>query len=429
MDVIIIGAGAAGLVASKELSHNGLSVTILEARPRIGGRIYHMPIDNWEGGAEFIHGNLPVTFSLLQEAQLSWYQTKGEFWQVTNGVWQQMEDFFEHSDGVIAKMRKLTSDISIADFLQQYFPGPDDEPVRVSLTAYVEGYYSGTTSRTSTLQFLEEWVTEDEEQYRPNQGYGALVQYLSEQATGNGAILHLNTVVKNIIWSAGQVEVSTAEGTAYKADRVIVTVPLGVLTSGSDSIAHISFSPHLPDKMNAAVSMGFGSVIKVLIDFTTPFWEEEDLKTKLGIGKKPIQMALSNELIPTWWTQYPNKQTLLTGWLSGPKANNLKNESDEDILGLAVTSLCNIFSLSEVYLRTLIHRFQILNWTDDPFTMGSYSYSTLQTKEARELLTQPEANTIYFAGEALYNGPEMGTVEAALTSGLDVSRTILSTLI
>ena len=125
MDVIIIGAGAAGLMAAKKLSAEGLKVCVLEARDRIGGRIYttkeHDFSTTVEGGAEFIHGNLSVTLDLLKEAAVDKREIAGDMWQVTDGRWTQKNDFFENTELVKKHLKTLKEDISIAEFMKQFF--------------------------------------------------------------------------------------------------------------------------------------------------------------------------------------------------------------------------------------------------------------------------------------------------------------------
>ena len=108
-DVIIIGAGAAGLLAGKLLVEQGKSVCLLEARNRIGGRIHTLPFNEWnntaEAGAEFIHGNLDLTFELLKEAGLKSTKISGEMWHVIDGNWQQDDDYFEKQNRVIKKLK------------------------------------------------------------------------------------------------------------------------------------------------------------------------------------------------------------------------------------------------------------------------------------------------------------------------------------
>src|ERR1700716_4547776 len=88
--IVVIGAGAAGLMAARELARAGKRVTILEARDRWGGRIHPLPFADFgypaEGGAEFVHGEAPVTNGLLREAGLSLLTIEGTQWTVENGM-------------------------------------------------------------------------------------------------------------------------------------------------------------------------------------------------------------------------------------------------------------------------------------------------------------------------------------------------------
>ncbi len=428
MDVIIIGAGAAGLMAAKQLSASGLKVCVLEARDRMGGRIntineqgYHQAI---EGGAEFIHGNLRMTLELLKEAELEKKEIKGEVWQVIKGKWTQESEFFKHSELVIAKLKEVTEDISIADFMERYFAANEYESLRNSLTSYVEGYYSGEIAKTSSKSFLEEWMSEDDEQYRPSGGYGKMIDYLADSSRKAGTVIQLSTVVKEIRWSKGKVEVIDESHQSYFAHKVIITVPLGVWLAG-DVKGAIKYKPEIPGKTEAAKQMGFGAVIKVLLDFKEPFWEDEAIEKSCNAPTGNFHIAISDNTVPTWWRQQPDHSTLLTGWLSGPKALEAKDKTDENILSAAIDSVSSIFNVTPDFLREKLNWWKVFNWTKDPFTRGSYSYSTLYSPEARMILAEPVDDTLFFAGEALYNGPETGTVEAALTSGMEVASKIM----
>ena len=428
-DVIIIGAGAAGLMAANKLSQAGLTVCVLEARDRIGGRIYTFKNEkvekSFEGGAEFIHGNLTETLTLLKEAGIGKREIKGEFWNVDKGQWSQQNVFFENTRVVIKRLKEIKEDISIAAFLDKYFSDDKFSGLRKSLSSYVEGYYSGEINRISAKAFYEEWMSEDEQQYRPANGYGELIHYLVDKCRKAGGTIKLSTVVKEIKWSEGQAEVVDETNQSYLAKKVMITVPLGVWTAEADAKAAIRYMPSLPHKIDAARQMGFGSAIKILLYFKDAFWKDEEIKKRTKTDTTDLHMVLSEMPIPTWWTQVPADTSLITGWLSGPKAAQMKDEDDATVLQAALESLCAIFGVKINVLKEKLLWSKIFNWTKDPFTLGSYSYSTLQTNEARKALTETVRNTLFFAGEALYDGPEMGTVEAALISGKEIAEQIL----
>jgi monoamine oxidase len=133
----------------------------------------------------------------------------------------------------------------------------------------------------------------------------------------------------------------------------------------------------------------------------------------------------SNEMIPSWWTQYPEPHLTLTGWVAGPKATALSGKSDDELADLALQSLSNIFEISRQELNKELVTVKVNNWAADPFARGAYSYATPETATAIRELLKPVDNKLYFAGEALYEGEVGGTVEAALSSGRDAAKRIL----
>jgi monoamine oxidase len=423
-DVIIIGAGAAGLMAAHELSKAGKSVTILEARNRTGGRINTLE-NTVELGAEFVHGDLPVTLNLLKEAGIDVLPASGEMWQYNNGQFKQEYEQTEHWDLLMEKLGELEQDITIGDFLEKEFGGDRYAALGRSVTKYVAGYDTADTFKASTFALRKEWQGEDEDaQHRVKGGYSRMTDYLTDESRKSGARLILNSAAKHIYWEHNYVEVITVDGTNYKAQKVIIALPLGVLKAeGSDTII---FSPSIPRYKEAIQQMGFGAIIKILLEFKNAFWEDEEVTKLAGNSLKEMIFLLSDEEIPTWWTQHPGNSALLTGWLGGPLAERQKDKSDDELLQSALQSLTNIFKIDINKLKNNLISRHIVNWTTDPFTRGSYAYDTVEAPAARKILETPVNNTIYFAGEYLYDGPAMGTIEAALSSGVEVVKKVKS---
>ncbi|HEX8676130.1 MAG TPA: NAD(P)/FAD-dependent oxidoreductase, partial [Segetibacter sp.] len=368
---------------------------------------------------------LPVTLDLLKEAAVDKHEITGDVWLVTEGRWNQENDFFENTELVIRHLRTLKEDISIAEFIRQFFAEDKYKNLRKSLASYIEGYYSGKTERSSAKAFLKEWLSEDEQQYRPLGGYGEIINYLAENCIKRGTIINLSTVVKEIKWQKGYVEVTDHFQNKFVTSKAIITVPLGVWLAAENTKGAILYSPSLQFKAEAAKQMGFGSAIKILLEFKNIFWEDESIIHQSKTDTRNLQMVLSDMPIPTWWTQLPKHTPILTGWLSGTKAEEIKNEKDEVIIGQSLYSLSNIFNIDINALTARLKFGKVFNWANDAYTLGSYSYSTGESKSARKILSEPIENTLFFAGEALYEGTETGTVEAALTNGLQVASAIL----
>ena len=171
--------------------------------------------------------------------------------------------------------------------------------------------------------------------------------------------------------------------------------------------------------------MGFGAVIKLLFEFDTAFWLDDKTRKMAGKNIDKMGYLFSDEEIPTWWTQVPDESTMLTGWIGGPAAADKTNTPDIDVLEQGLQSLANIFKIDFDELKDKLIAYRVMNWTADPFARGSYAYDTVEAQAARKILNTPVKDTLFFTGEYLYEGAEMGTVEAALTSGLDVAEKIL----
>jgi monoamine oxidase len=414
--IVVIGAGAAGLMAARELARGGKRVTILEARGRCGGRIHPLPAAEFgfpaEGGAEFVHGEAPVTHSLLREARLSLLPIRGTQWTVEGGKFSREESQDPHEAELHRALQELKDDLTVAEFLRRYFAGHEYGRLRHSIERMVEGYDAADPERASILALRDEWMDGGRStQARIAGGYGAPIDFLTAECRNHGVAIHLASAVSAIEASNTKGLVRCANGGAHECDAVVLTVPLPLLKE-------IVLPPAEREKAAAAAHIGFGNVIKVLLRFETRWWA--DKRTDLA----DLTFLLSDARIPVWWTQHPAEHPVLTGWFGGPKTEGMAL-NERELIEAGLGSLADIFGLDPKQLMRSLVGARAINWARDPFAGGAYSYATPETRAAQAVLSRIDGGVVFFSGEALYRGQDTGTVEAALGCGLETARTLL----
>jgi monoamine oxidase len=415
--VIIIGAGAAGLSIASDISEK-CDVTILEANQQVGGRIRTRYSNNGaviiEQGAEFVHGETPATSKLIKEAGLKLLKLDGKMFRKEGKDWSEEEDMVEGWDKLVEKMKGQQKDMTMHDFMMKNFAEEKYADLRRHIASFVQGFDVADVKEISVQSLYKEWSNEGD-QFRLESGYGPLVKFLEEKCKSNGCKILTGKTVRQVDWQKNEVTVYINNGEKYTGTKVVVTLPVSVLKNLNGK-ASLNFSPPVDEYIQAAKQIGFGTVIKVIFELKEKLW-----KNKTGF-------IFSAEQIPTWWTQYPINNNLITGWVGGPAAARLSQHTDDELIEAGVVSLSRIFDLTPSLLRNIIVSSYVFNWSNYDESLGAYSFSTPESASARKILNEPLDGTVFFAGEALYEGPYSGTVEAAFGSGNKTAAKLLKTL-
>ena len=402
-DAIIIGAGAAGLAAARELSGRGLDILLLEARDRIGGRVetLHLPdlAQPIELGAEFIHGDPQSTFAVVDAAALPVCELPDTHWWSTDGRWEEVRDFWGEIAKLRAQIRPRKHDISFDAWMRARKGLP--ARLREMACGFVEGYHAAHAERISALVLKTADGEQEEEnrQYRLPNGYDGVIEALRGGIHDERCELRLGTPVTSIQWSKGSVRVN---GT-HRAKALLLTVPIGVLKEGS-----IRFDPPLGEKQRAIDHIESGHVVKIAFRFRERVWDER---------ARDLNFLHTNDRhMPTWWTAAPLRSPILVGWSGGRAAEGLLAEAADARLDRALAALARAFDLPKRRIEALLAGSWTHDWQSDPFSRGAYSYAGVGGSNAAAELARPLAGTLFFAGEAT-SSDETGTVAGAIDSG------------
>lgn len=428
-DVIVIGAGAAGLAAAANLSRHGKSVCILEARERVGGRILSirppgiaMPL---ELGAEFIHGESPSVFEHLRLAgdiAVDAPQTRCE---LRGGELQPTDSLFEKMKRELKKVPKPRADVPFADFMQKH-RRQLSPAVRSFATMLVEGFDAADPARASAIEILKEWAggnAADAPTFRPQRGYGALMDSLVGSLDPQRVSLQLQSVVTEVRWRSGRVTVVASrhgESVETHASQAVVTLPLGVMQLPPQARGGVRFTPELPRKALPLSRLSMGPVIKLMLCFSRPFWAEMNDAQYRKIAFFHAQGAP----FPTFWTTLPARTSILIAWCGGPNAQRLAGKDTDAMLQPALASLRALFGKGLNY-RKMLEGVYWQDWQSDPFSCGAYSYANVGGGKARRALARPVEETLFFAGEAL-DEEESASVGGALSTGEQAAKQLLT---
>jgi monoamine oxidase len=425
-DVIVIGGGVAGLAAAGSLTAAGRRVLLLEARERLGGRVYTSPARGpgvpIELGAEFVHGRPPETWAIIDAARLPTQEVVNLHYVRRDGRLTRVTDLQERIDRVLGQPPEQGArDRSVADYLESR-ASTDREAVALA-KAYVEGFHAADSTKMSLHGFAHaESATSalGESQVRLAVGYDAIVAWLRNQLPESSAEIRLDSVVSEIRWKRGRVEIDTrtagGEAQTVSAAQAIVTLPLGVLKASVGAPGAVRFAPELSDKQPALQRLEMGAIVRLVFWFDVPFWTVPDLSF----------LHDTTGLLPIWWTRAPEQAPVLTGWVGGPRATALAQDGPDRISQRAIESLGNALGVDPTRVGAHLRETHYHDWIEDPFSRGAYSYVAVGGLGAQGKLAAPVAGTLFFAGEATQGDGNLGTVHGAIASGHRAAREALA---
>lgn len=433
MDLIIIGAGAAGLSAARVLAQAKRSVLVLEARDRIGGRCWTrdepglaVPL---EFGAEFIHGRPAATLSLMRGYGIDAIERAGSRWFVKDGALRPNDRaaLFEQIRAAMRKTGTPRADISFAAYLERRLARHLSLDAHTMAARMVEGYDAAEPRLASARAIVAEWTSANggnDVSSRPRGGYGELLGAVAAEVQQRGGGLRLQSVVRSVQWRRGRVTVEgVCLGRPFRAhaERVIVTLPLGVLQLAANARGAVRFAPALTAKRAALGLLAAGAALKVVLRFRRAFW------TTIAHGRfrNAGFFQVPHAPFPTFWSSYPAGSPVLVAWCGGPRARALSEFGAAKIIGIARASLRTLFGnapeVDAEFTAGYVH-----DWQRDPLACGAYSYVRVGGARARAALAAPIDDTLYFAGEATDDSGEAATVAGALASGRRAAQEVLA---
>ncbi|MCC6905091.1 MAG: FAD-dependent oxidoreductase [Anaerolineae bacterium] len=421
MRVLVIGAGVAGLGAAQKLHAAGCAVTVLEARDRIGGRVWS---DQRLGpaldlGASWIHGTdgNPL-MDLVRQSGIDVARTDYDSYALyasdgspfSTARVEQIEAVFEDIlDEAEDLGDGLDQDISLAEGLQRVLPAR-------SLTSEQAREFEYALNTTIEHEFaadaadLSLWNYDPGEAYAGDDvifpgGYGQIVDLLA-----HGLDIRTGHAVTRITYNADGVRVTSGQG-EFEADAVVVTLPLGVLKREL-----VTFEPPLPEQKGDAIAcMGMGVLNKVYLRFDTVFWDQESH----FIGYIPERKGEWAEWLNIYrYTQLP----ILLGFNAGAYGAAIEETSDETIVSAGMATLRAIYGDGIPEPTGVL----ITRWGSDLYSYGSYSsLGPGATEDVYAILAEPLDGTVFFAGEATA-ADYPATVHGALLSGWRAADAIIN---
>jgi monoamine oxidase len=380
-----------------------------------------------------------VTWKLVREANLTAFDLPFDHRCRHKGHLAHLPDIANELGKVMGGLAHLgRRDMSFAQYLRDRHSSPDLRDARRFAINFVEGFDAADPERISAKSLAEEQQgigdVGEETQFRILGGYGPLIEYLRKSLDLKRVEIRLQTTATEVSWRRSNVEIRTGDvnrPTIFRAPRVLITLPVGILQIPPEKIGSLHFKPDIPQKRRAAMQLGSGPIVKAVLKFREAFWEDKAVarsaRSDPGL-RDAVFLHHPDAPFPTWWTARPLHLPILTAWAGGPKALALAGLSKQALKQTAIESLAELFGQRASRLSSLLERFHAHDWASDPMSRGAYSYVTVGGSRARGLLSKPIEGTLFFAGEATDTSGQASTVAGALASGQRAAEELLDAM-
>jgi monoamine oxidase len=418
-DVLVIGAGVAGLAAARRLTGAGRRVAVLEARDRIGGRVHTIRPGGAavELGAEFIHGDSNALWPLIRQAGLETLPIGERHEWLRDGKLTPLPDLHPPLEKIVASASEPWLDRPLSEVLHERLLEGDDPEAIAAVKSYVEGFHAADARRIGVQALAENQAAEDEDgenAFVLPEGYDRVPALILEQCDPAWLDLRLSTTLLSLRWRPGEVvaAVRSPDGRTVetRARQALITLPLGVLKAAPGTAGGVRIDPEPPYWAEALGALEMGAAHRIVIRFDEAWWAQP--------GKPPVSFVHGPaSAFPVWWSAPRDDEPRLTGWSGGPRAVSLGGRTPEVIRQAAADSLAVLFGQEARDQMRSPRGVHYHDWVTDPLSLGAYSYGGVGAKAARELLSRPVEDTLYLAGEALAAAGRNATVHGALTSG------------
>lgn len=435
-EVVIIGAGAAGLAAGRKLHDAGRDVLILEARGRIGGRVWtdntgRFPL---ELGAEFIHGENAATHELVKAASLSTIPVlrMGNLRWSENAKALPREQLSDETrriiDGLLADYALLgnphppapspynregektvdklfENDLSLADYLRGR--GWDADALKIADVLLAQTCCASIETLSCADLAREMQVDRaGKDEFRIREGYGALFDHYS-----HGLNIRLNTPVNRVEWGKDDVHVYTG-GQIFSARKCIITLPVSVLKAGE-----ITFEPALSaEKIRAIEAFSMEAATKLIYQFSKPFWDAE------------LTYMAHKGHAARWWTPGYRREdaAVIACYITAERAEAVDRMDEGSALWVGLEDLSKLLGHPTGKMADVLVNSKRVSWAHDRYALGGYAHVPPGYADIRPALARPEGEVLFFAGEATAYDSNPQTVHGALESGWRAVNEILS---